>query len=89
MGAAPELPLLAGQTNKLQVRGLLVNNEYIVDRLNKKIYELQVELQRVREDLNRTRARAAQEAKDALAAEVVLFMVGILVGALATGWWVK
>lgn len=91
MGAPAQLPLLTGQANQLQVRGLLVSSryEYTVDRLNKQIFDLQMELSKVREDLNRFKQQAAQDARDAIAAEVVLFLSGILIGAMVTIWWLK
>lgn len=89
MGTAAQLPLLAGQANQLQVRRLLVRNEYIVDRLNKQIFDLQVELTKVREDLNRIKRQAVEDARSAIAVEVALFVTGVFVGAMITAWWIK
>lgn len=57
-------------------------SEYLIDRLNAEIKQLQAELDRVKRVL-----RSYREAdKDRAATEVAIFVVGLMIG-VAIGWY--
>jgi Cft2 family RNA processing exonuclease len=89
MGSTAELQVLAGQTNQLQIRRLLVKNEYVVDRLTKQIFDLQSELSRAREEFRLLRKKYEEDMRFAVVFEVTLFAAGLIIGGAMIYWIVR